>query len=333
MNPKEKLIALKAGKQTGSVLFYPIVMHFAARLANQKYTEFASDYREMVRANINCVEQLGMDYVTVMSDPYRETSAFGGLVSYPEDAVPRCNAMPISGLQELETLAVPDITSGRIVNCINGIKEYKRRLNDRVPVVGWVEGPLAEACDIIGMEPMMLSTYMDPPFAEALMRKCLVFGKKFAKAQIDAGADVIGIGEAVCSQISVEQYADMIFSLDKELIDYIHEQGALVKLHICGNITHLLPVIREARPDIVDLDWMVDMDEGYEVLGKDIIRCGNLDPVKMCREMSAADVFAFSQRLIENEKGRRFILSAGCEIPVGTPVENVMAMKKAAMEA
>ena len=202
-----------------------------------------------------------------------------------------------------------------------------------MPIVGWVEGPLAEACDVIGMEQMMLNTYMNPEFAETLMRKCLDFAKIYAKAQIDAGADIIGIGEAVCSQISEEQYAEMIFSLDKELIDYIHSEGAMVKLHICGNITHLLPVIRDAQPDIVDIDSMVDMDEAYEILGDKIIRCGNIDPVKMAREMSAEEVYQFSRALINKEKGRPFILSAGCEIPVGTPLENVLAMKKAAMEA
>ena len=330
---KEKLVALKNGQKQEGVLFYPIVMHFAARLAGQKYADFARDYREMVAANLVCVEQAGMDYVTVMCDAYRETSAFGGVVSYPEDAVPRCTTQDLESIEDLHKLNIPDVnTSERIVNCIDSIKLYKEILGDRVPIVGWVEGPLAEACDVIGMEQMMLNTYMNPEFAEALMRKCLDFAKIFAKAQIDAGADIIGIGEAVCSQISEEQYAEMIFSLDKELIDYIHREGAMVKLHICGNITHLLPVIREAQPDIVDIDSMVDMDEAYELLGDKIIRCGNIDPVKMAREMSVEEVYQFSKNLIRKEIGRPFILSAGCEIPVGTPLENVLAMKKAAIE-
>jgi len=333
MNAKEKLLSLKAGKTTGKILFYPIVMHYAARSANQKYCEFASDYRNMVSANINCVERIGMDAVTVMSDPYRETSAFGGVVTYPEDGVPRCTKQTIGNLDELKRLAIPDIeNSERIVNCINGIKEFKLQLKDNVPIIGWVEGPMAEACDIIGVEEMFMSVCVDPEFARALMQKCLDYAKLFAKAQIDAGADIIGIGEAVCSQISAEMYDDLIFFFDKELIDFIHEHGAMVKLHICGNITHLLPAIRKANPDIVDIDSMVDMDEAYKQLGDKIIRCGNLNPVSMARDMSQDDVYRFSKNLIEKEKGRPFILSAGCEIPVGTPLENVIAMKRASQD-
>jgi uroporphyrinogen decarboxylase len=333
MTPKEKLKSLKNGDKQEGVLFFPIVMHFAARLADKKYSNFAQDYREMVDANLICVEKAGMDYVTVMCDAYRETSAFGGVVSYPEDAIPRCSIQEINSVEELTLLKTPDIhTSERIRNCLDSIRLYKQRLGEQVPIVGWVEGPLAEACDIIGMEQMMLQTCMNPGFAEALMRRCLDFAKIFAKAQIDAGADVIGIGEAVCSQISEDQYAEMIFSLDKELIDYIHSQGAMVKLHICGNITHLLPLIREAEPDIVDIDSMVDLDEAYELLGDKIIRCGNLDPVQMARKMSTEEVYQFSRLLIAKEKGRPFILSAGCEIPVGTSLEKVLAMKRAAIE-
>ena len=273
MTPKEKLLALKDKNYGDGVLFFPIVMHFAARLAGQKYGEFARDHRKLVEANLFCAERLGMDYVTVMCDPYRETSAFGGVVTYPEEAVPRCTTLNLSSSEDVELLKIPDLNgSERIKNCIDGIRLYKRKLGERLPIVGWVEGPLAEACDLIGMEQMMLETCMNPDFARALMRKCLDFAKQFARAQILSGADVIGIGEAVCSQISTDQYAELIFSLDKELIDYIHSQGALVKLHICGNITHLLPLVRDAGPDIVDIDSMVDMDEAYKLLGDDIIR-------------------------------------------------------------
>lgn len=332
MNAKDRLIALKNGDRRAGCLFFPVVMHFAARIAGQRYGEFASDYRQMVRANIACVEQFGMDYVTVMSDPYRETSAFGGIVSYPEDAVPRCTTQVINTIEELDLLRVPQLDAERIQNCLESVREYKRQLGETVPVVGWVEGPLAEACDIIGMEQMMLNTCIQPEFAELLMRKCVDFAKQFAGAQIAAGADIIGIGEAVCSQISADQYAEMVFSLDKELIDFIHSRGALVKLHICGNITHLLPLIREAGPDIVDIDSMVDMEEAFRLLGDQIIRCGNIDPVKMAREMNPEQLYDLSKELIRRELGRPFILSAGCEIPVGTPMANVLAMKRAASE-
>jgi uroporphyrinogen-III decarboxylase len=45
---------------------------------------------------------------------------------------------------------------------------------------------------------------------------------------------------------------------DKKIVEYIHSLGAGVKLHICGNITPIMELLREAGPDILDIDWMVD---------------------------------------------------------------------------
>ncbi len=50
MNKKELFNAMARGeKPTGRVLFRPILMHFAARLAGSNYGEFASDYRTLVK--------------------------------------------------------------------------------------------------------------------------------------------------------------------------------------------------------------------------------------------------------------------------------------------
>lgn len=97
----------------------------------------------------------------------------------------------------------------------------------------------------------------------------------------------------------------------------------------CGNITHLLPHLCELKPDIVDCDWMVDMDHAYEILGSDIIRAGNLDPVAVVERLSAEAVYDKTKSLVAGERGRPFILSGGCEITPMTPPENLMAMRTA----
>ena len=74
---------------------------------------------------------------------------------------------------------------------------------------------------------------------------------------------------------------------------------------------------------------MVDMDHAYEVLGDGIIRCGNLDPVSVLEQLSATEVAEHTRLLVEKERGRPFILSAGCEITPLTAPENLLAMREA----
>ena len=78
--------------------------------------------------------------------------------------------------------------------------------------------------------------------------------------------------------------------------------------------------------DILDLDWQVDLEHAYEILGPDVVRCGNIDPV-LVQNKSEEEVRGMTKKLLAKEHGKKHILSAGCEITVNTPVENLLAMR------
>jgi uroporphyrinogen decarboxylase len=271
-----------------------------------------------------------MDAVGLISDPAREAEAFGARFDYPEETVPVCVHYPVRTMADVEALSEPDVlAAARTADRIAGARLFRRRLGDDVPVIGWIEGPLAEACDLVGVADMLLKLAMEPDFSQALLAKLVPTAKAFARAQIEAGCDILGMGDAICSQISPQMYADLVKPLHAELIDFIHDQGALVKVHICGQIAHLLPHLRDLQPGIVDCDWMVDMDQAYKVLGPDIIRTGNLDPASVIEAQPAAEVAARTRALVTKERGRPFILAGGCEITPLTPPENLLAMREA----
>ncbi|MBS3777360.1 MAG: hypothetical protein KGY70_19355, partial [Bacteroidales bacterium] len=74
--------------------------------------------------------------------------------------------------------------------------------------------------------------------------------------------------------------------------------------------------------------WQVDLEEAYKIVGPDVIRCGNINPVDI-QDGSYEEVKKISRTLVNNEKHRKYILSAGCEITVNTPPENLRAMREA----
>ncbi len=329
MNKTEKYRRLLEGETGESTLFRPILMHFAARYAGHTYGEFASDYRILVESNMKALEDFDIDMVGLISDPYRETSAFGAPVEFIPEGVPRCKEIILRSMEDVKALRNPDVYKAeRTLDRINGARYFQELLKGEVPVIGWIEGPLAEAANLAGVSEMMMFLVTDPDFSNLLMDKCVVTAKGFARAQIEAGADVIGMGDAVCSQIDTGSYVTFVKDRQKEIIDYIHELGATVKLHICGDINHLLPEIRDLGVDIIDIDWQVDPDHAHEVLGKEVILCGNINPVDI-QELPEEQVEALSSALVASQKDRRFILSGGCEITVQTPPGNLKAMRRA----
>lgn len=330
---KQFLDLVKKKSLSGKVFFRPILMQFAAHHIGKSYREFYTDHETLVAANIACMEDFGMDAVGLISDPMREAEAFGAQCEYYDEMAPHCPDPPIKTLEDVESLAAPDLFSAiRTRDRIEGARLFRQKLGDDFPIIGWIEGPLAEACDLVGVTNMLLKLALEPEFSTLLLKKLVPTAKAFAKAQIEAGCNIIGMGDAICSQISPKMYENRVKEHHREIINYIHSQGALVKIHICGNITGLLPHLAELKPDIVDLDWMVNMDQAYHVLGSGIIRSGNLDPAAVIEQLSAEEVFTRTKELVEKERGRPFILSGGCEITPLTPSENLMAMQKASQD-
>lgn len=328
MNKKQQFDKLLSGEKNQKVFFKPILMHFAARFNGTTYGKFASDYKVLVESNIKCLEYFDLDAVSLISDPYRETSAFGAKIEYIPEGVPRCLNKLVSNIDDAKNLMIPDVfKSERTRDRISGATYYQKLLKGTVPVGGWIEGPLAEACDLAGVTEMLLNLMLNPDLSNYIMDKCMIVAKDFAKAQIDAGCDYIGIGDAICSQIDVDTYELFVKNRHKELVDYIQSLGAKVKLHICGNIEHLLPSLSMLNLDIIDIDWQVDYKKARLILGDNIVIKGNINPV-IIQDSTIEEIEDLVIGLCLKTQNEKFILSGGCEICLDTPVINLMKMSE-----
>lgn len=326
MNKKLQFEKLLSGEPTSKILFKPILMHFAARFNGITYGEFAADYKALIDSNIKCLDYFDLDAVSLISDPYRETAAFGAKIDFIPEGVPRCLNKIVKNEDDVKRLAIPDIyKSERTRDRILGAGYYQKILKGSVPLGGWIEGPLAEACTLIGVSEMLVHLMCDPSLVNRILDKCMIVAKEFAKAQINEGCDYIGIGDAICSQIDLDTYNQFVRERHLELVDFIHSQGAKAKLHICGNIEHLLPSISTLNFDIVDIDYDVSPSKAREILGDEVVIKGNINPV-FIQNAAVEELEENVNSLIAETKNEKFILSGGCEISVLTPVENVMKM-------
>lgn len=322
---------VETGKSNEKAVFRPILMQFAAEYMGSNYGAFASDYKVLAEANLRCLQDFDIDMLGLISDPYRETSAFGADIEFIENGVPRCKNYIVNSMEDVIALKNPNVTKAeRTLDRIKAAEMLSTKTQGNVPIIGWIEGPLAEACDLTGIENMMMQLMIDPDFANRLLDKCTQTAKDFAKAQIEAGCEVIGMGDAVCSQIDVDTYNTFVRNRHKEVISYIHELGGKVKLHICGDTSHLLPSYTDYELDILDLDWQVDMEHARSVLGERVIFAGNVNPVHI-QDKTEEEVQNLCNTLVEKHKNERFILSAGCEITPLTPANNLKAMSKASL--
>jgi MtaA/CmuA family methyltransferase len=325
MNSYNRYLGILNGRSVDILPRTPILMQYAAEHIGADYAAFASDYRVLTRANIACAQDFGMDQLSCISDPYRETHGFGSTIEYMTDGPPR-SSHPLQDHKDLSRLACPDASrSARMLDRINAVETYHHDVGGEYSILGWVEGPAAEAADLRGVTTLLMDCFDDEAFVCDLMDLCVETAIAFARAQVIAGVDTVGIGDAVASQIDPRTYERVIQPREKRLVKAIQSMGAVVKLHICGDITHLLPGIADLGVDILDVDHMVDMATVRRAVGHGVTLTGNMDPVSTIRN-GTPDAIKQAVRTAYETVGNPYMVNAGCEIPAGTPVDNLKAL-------
>jgi MtaA/CmuA family methyltransferase len=311
--------------------FHPILMRLAAKYAGIKYKDFCLDYRKKCEANIRCATDFSYDWVNVMSDPYAEASAYGIGLTYPEDNLPQVTNWLVNEINETDKIKIlkPE-DHFRMQARVDEIREFSRLVGDTQFICGWVEGPLAEYCDLRDLSSACMDMYENPD----KLRKALIIitenAISFATAQVKAGAHCIGMGDAVCSLISPDLYQEFIFPLEKAVIDHVHSLGARVKLHICGNTSGILHDMIKTGADIVDIDHLVgSMGDYIDLFPPRQVPSGNSDPVSVIKDGNNKSIEESVKKCYSDTRGRG-IVSAGCEIPPDTSYDNMMAYSKAA---
>jgi len=329
MNSYQRFQSRLKGERVDRPPNFNIMMTFAAHFINQPLSKYYLDHNILCEANLAVQEAFDLDIVQAISDPYREAHDFGLQVEFPEDGLPLSKIPLIQEPGDLNHLIPPDPATGkRMSDRLEAIRKFREQVGGEIPIMGWVEGGMAEAADLRGDTNILMDMYDRPEWMCELLEIIVEVEIAFALAQIEAGADIIGLGDAIASQVSPRMYEEFALPYEQRIFEAVHQAGGKARLHICGDTSNIVPLMVESSADIIDLDWMVDIKSAADIYGEYPLICGNFDPVQVMLQGSPEDVYQAAQFCLQNG-GARMISGAGCEIPARTPHENLHAQTKA----
>jgi uroporphyrinogen decarboxylase len=325
MTPKERIKAILKGDSYDRPAVTPIFMAWASHFIGHSYRDYYLDGDILVEAQLAVARAFNIDQVSAISDPWREASAYGMEFEYPAEGVGKPKEAFIKTRDDISRVKRFDIENAeRTKQRIDSVRKMAAEVGQTHSVLGWVEGPMAEYGDLRGVESAMLDLIDKPEIfveaGEVIVENAIAF----AVAQIKAGADMVGVGDAAASLISPEMYTELVMPLERKLIAAIHETGATAKLHICGNISNIVEYMTDSGADVIDLDWMVSLARARELTGPDVTLCGNINPAGVLFEGNPEDV-AHAARECLIAVPDKFILMPGCEVPPATPEKNIRA--------
>ena len=333
MNSFTRVMNRLQGKPVDRIPNMSIVMMFAAKEVGITFGQYCSDYRLLAEGALRCYEKYGIDMVCAISDPMREAEGFGTQVVIPEDGVPYAAVKRLQKLSDIDSLKVIDPSAGlRMSDRVEAVRLLRQQVENDVPVIGWVEGALAECCDLMHMQEVFINMLDEPEAIRHLIEICTEQGILFAKAQVEAGAHIIGLGDAATSLIGPALYAEFVLPYQKRMIRAIHDMGVPVKLHICGNINPVMHLVAQTGADMVDCDFMVDMERAADILPQGTAICGNFNPVEIMLQGTAERVKEETRRCMDLGRRNNNFVAPGCEVPKDTPPENMLALLEALKE-
>lgn len=200
MDPYQRFQAHMRGEPIDRPLNFDIMMTFAAHHVGQPLSRYYLDYRVLCQANLAVQQDFDLDIVQAISDPYREAADIGVEIDFPEDGLPLRRQPLLKEPGALAALRPPEPGSRqRMSDRLEAIRRFREQVGGRVPVMGWVEGALAEANVLRGDTTLMMDLYDRPEWVQELLEVCVEVEVAFARAQVEAGADIIGLGDAIAS--------------------------------------------------------------------------------------------------------------------------------------
>lgn len=333
MNGRERILAQMEGRPIDRLPLMPITMMYAGDTAGVRYGDYARHHERLVESQLKTAETFGFDYVSAISDPAREASDLGGVIEWFDDQPPAINETLalLADKQAFAKFPSPETVLGeRMKDRVSAVRALRAAVGNEKAVEGWVEGPCALAADFRGLNRLMLDFTDDEAFVETLFAYVVELEIAFARRQVEAGADLIGIGDAAASLVGPRIYNKFVLPYEKRLIEGVHETGAKVRLHICGNTKRILQGMGTTGADLIDLDYLSPMADARAAMGPSQALLGNLDPVRIVRDGTPESIREALEQCWQ-AAGPRYIVGAGCEIPRGTPPANVHALREFAI--
>lgn len=301
---------------------FPLMTCVGLQLTGLRVIDVVKDAEKQA----DCVMVLASRYpsaaaITVM-DLSVEAEAFGSSIRFTENETPTVTGRMVTDAGA-DALTVPTVGSGRTGVYLEAVALSAAGIADR-PVFGCLIGPFSLAGRLCGMTEALMNIHMNPGALRTVLEKCADFLARYARAFRDAGAAGVVIAEPAAGLISPAQCDDFSSSFVKGIVGEVQDDEFMVILHNCGSTRRHVASMASTGAMGLHFGNVVDMADVLPQVPAGVLVSGNLDPVRVLKDGTAAEVREAVREVLRKTEGYgNFVLSSGCDVPGGTPLGNI----------
>jgi uroporphyrinogen decarboxylase len=277
------------------------------------------------------LERYPLDAAILFSDILTVPDAMGLGLYFVEGEGPRFQRTAASE-QDIARLAPPDLASLSYV--FDAVREIRRALDGRVPLLGFSGSPFTLACYMIeggssdDYGAVRRMAYARPDLLAQLIDVNTRAVASYLDAQIEAGADAVMIFDTWGGLLTASAYRRFSLAPMRTILSSLrrgHDGRAVPSIIFTKGGGGWLHDAAASGASCVGLDWTVDMAEARRVVGDRVALQGNLDPLVLTTDVATVEREAAAVvRAAGPAPGHVFNLGHGI-VPT-TPPEHVAAL-------
>ena len=282
--------------------------------------------------SIQPVELIDVDACIIFSDILVVPEAMGMELVVEEGKGGPQFPHPLRSRAEIDKLRVPD-PNRELKYVMEALRLTRKQLNGRVPLIGFAGSPWTLATYMVegkgskSFRHIKELIYNNPKDAHALLEKLARSVASYLNAQIEAGAQAIQIFDTWGGILPQEEFREFSLRSLSLVIQLLRRNGVPIIL-FCKDCGHSLEAIADLRPDVISLDWTVDIGKARDMIGSYVALQGNMDPALLYA--SPERIRSAVQKILEKfGKGSGHIFNLGHGILPDVPVEHAKAFVQA----
>jgi MtaA/CmuA family methyltransferase len=273
-------------------------------------------------------EILGFDTVMPEYSVHQESAALGCDVDWGDrDNMPDGKSFPYADFSDIQIPEnILEKPSMRVV--LDALSILRHIVGDKVGVFGKVMGPWTLSYHMAGTQNFLLQIGLgEKEKVIKLMRQLMPVTIAFARAQFQAGADVVCLADHVTGDLAGPyHYRELLLPIHKEITSQI---GGPLILHVCGDCNDRLELFAEGGFEAYHFEWQMDAKKVVEKVGDRMSLVGCINNPQTLYQGTPDDAYAQARYAIEAGVN---IIGPECAIPLATPLENLRAIVSAVHE-
>ena len=272
------------------------------------------------------IDRFPLDAAIIFADILLPLEPMGLTLEFAEGEGPVIHN-PVRDQTDVNRLKV--IEGSELEYVAEAIRQARRALNGRVPLIGFAGAPFTLASYAIegGSSRNYLRTkqlmYCEPKAWHQLMDKFARVITGYLRRQIKAGAQAIQLFDSWVGCLSVGDYVEYVLPHVQLIFEGLKREGVPM-IHFGTGTSAMLRQMREAGGDVIGIDWRTHLDEAWATVGYDVAVQGNLDPLALFAPLH--EIERRVEDILRRAGGRPgHIFNLGHGILPTTPVEHVAA--------